>query len=121
MSGLRRKTKKRSVICESWDVIVVPFPFTDRGGNKRRPALVLSKKAFNHHGHSVLAMITSAAHRPWPEDTRLTDYRSAGLRLPCTVRLKVFTLDNRLILRKIGRLSAADRNAVQENFHPYLF
>ena len=55
--------------CELWQVVVVPFPFTDRATTKRRPALVLSAKAFNRNGHSVLAMITSASHRPWPGDT----------------------------------------------------
>ena len=113
--------KKHSVICEPGDVVVVPFPFTERLGDKRRPALVLSKRVFNQSAHTVLAMITSTAHRPWPGDSRLADHRAAGLHLPCVVRLKVFTLDNRLILRKIGQLSAADRRMVQENIRTYLF
>ena len=47
---------------EAFEVVVVPFPFTDRTTTKRRPALVLSDaKAFNRQvGQSVLAMITRA-------------------------------------------------------------
>ena len=49
------------MIYEPFDVVVVPFPFTDSSRKKRRPALVLSQKA--KFGalieHSVLAMITS--------------------------------------------------------------
>jgi mRNA interferase MazF len=56
-------------------------------------------------------MITTSGHRPWPGDTRLTDYAAAGLPLPCTIRLKLFTLDNRLILGRAGRLSAKDQYA----------
>jgi mRNA interferase MazF len=53
-----------------------------------RPALALSAKAFNKHGHSVLAMITSASHHPWPGDTRLEDLKRAGLTAPSLVRMK---------------------------------
>ena len=48
---------------EPYDVVVVPFPFTDRLTSKRRPALVLpDREAFNEEvGQAVLAMITSLA------------------------------------------------------------
>ena len=105
---------------EPWDVVVVPFPFTDRSEAKRRPALVLSKASFNRHSHTMLAMITSAAHYPWPGDTAVTHQEAAGLHSPCVVRLKVFTLDNRLIVQVIGRLSAADRKAVGESLRRYV-
>ena len=88
------------------DVVIVPFPFTDSAESKRRPALVLSSAAFNKHGHTICAMITSAMHSPWPADFKIKDLDSAGLSVPCVVRLKVFTIDNRLILSKIGALTA---------------
>ena len=56
------------MIYNAFDVVRVPFPFTDRQAAKNRPALVLSNaKAFNRSAdHSVMAMITSASHGPWP-------------------------------------------------------
>jgi len=44
-----------------FDVVVVPFPFTDAKADKRRSALILSSdKAYNKRSyHAVLAMITS--------------------------------------------------------------
>ncbi len=98
--------------CERWDVVVVPFPFTERPGSKRRPAVALSATAFNQAGHTVLAMITSSSHAPWPGDTHLTELDPAGLSAPCVVRLKLFTLDNRLILKKLGNLGSRDHQAV---------
>ena len=98
--------------CEPYDVVVVPFPFTGRRVSKRRPALALSSQRFNAaSGHTLLAMITSADNPPWPMDVRIGT-ASAGLRSPSKVRMKLFTLDNRLITRKAGSLSAADRRAV---------
>jgi len=42
----------------------------------------------------------------------ITNFGQAGLHLPCIVRLKLFTLDNRLLLKRIGTLAAADRRKV---------
>ena len=109
------------MICEPWDVVVVPFPFTNRREAKRRPALVVSQQAFNRRGHSVLAMITSAAQSAWPGDSRIEDVPAAGLSHPCIVRLKLFTLDNRFILKKAGRLSEADRRHVAGQIANWVF
>ena len=98
---------------ETFDVVVVPFPFTDRDAERRRPALVVSSPDFNEtHAQSILAMITSADGR-WSSDVALRDWTEAGLSVPCNVRLKLFTLDDALILRKAGALSERDAEAVR--------
>jgi mRNA interferase MazF len=98
---------------DPFDVVVVPFPFTDRQAAKRRPALVVSGRDFNsRHGQLILAMITAARRSDWPSDTSLEEWRSAGLTVPCRVRLKLFTLDSELIIRRIGTLSDLDKRAV---------
>jgi mRNA interferase MazF len=100
------------VICNAYDVVVVPFPFTDRLVSKRRPAMVLSSSEFNAaSGNSVLAMITSTANPPSPLDIEI-DSKKAGLKAPSKVRMKLFTLDNRLILNKAGALAKNDRVAI---------
>jgi mRNA interferase MazF len=101
------------VICDSGDVAVVPFPFSERPGTKRRPAVALSGGGFNQAGHTVFAMVTTKTHAPWPGDVTIEDLKVAGLPRPCIVRLKLFTLDNRLILRRAGKLAAEDRSAMR--------
>ena len=92
------------------DVVIVPFPFTDREASKRRPALVCSSTAFNKQTkHAVLAMITTATHTPWTEDVPITDLKRAGLPSASVVRWKLFTLDASLIMRRAGTLASADR------------
>ena len=100
---------------EQWDVVVVPFPFSDGPARRRRPALVLSRSGAlgNVIGHSVLAMITSAGHRRWPLDVPLADLSAAGLPAASVVRLKIFTLDDRLVDRRVGTLGPPDARAVQ--------
>ena len=104
------------MIYERWQVVRVPFPFTDRLASKNRPALVLSDAtAFNAPaGHLVLAMITSAGNAPWPLDCAIQDLAGAGLPAPSVVRCKLFTLDARLVRGSLGRLAPHD---VQEIEH----
>src|SRR5215470_11307069 len=119
-NGPPKRMTRRSVTCNQWDVAVVPFPFSNQPGSKRRPALVLSDRAFNGKGYTVLAMITTSGHRPWPGDVPLSDYIAAGLHAPCIVRLKLFTLDNRLLLKRIGGLSVSDQGKVSAQLRTYL-
>jgi len=101
---------------ERFEVVRVPFPFTDRQAEKNRPALIVSDRAaFNRPaGHSVMAMITSAGHAPWPLDVSIADLKSAGLPAPSIVRFKLFTLDHRLVRGKLGRLAGKDRVKLQK-------
>jgi len=104
------------VTCEAFDVVIVPFPFTDRLTAKRRPALVLSAaSSFNAaSGHAVMAMITSARHSSWPLDVAIQNPQSAGLPAASCVRMKLFTLDLRLVIRKAGALHKSDVKRVRE-------
>ncbi len=104
------------MIYEPFDVVVIPFPFTDSSKAKRRPALVLSQTT--DFGkiieHTILAMITSQKNEPWPLDVVIKNKKLSGLAAPSVVRMKLFTLDNRFILRKIGHLSKSDQTQVKK-------
>ena len=108
------------MICDVFDVVVVPFPFVDKPASKRRPALVLSNIHFNAEGYAILSMITTKQYPAWPGDTQITDIASCGLHSPCLIRLKVFTLDNRLILNKIGKLGESDSLQISNHLRHFL-
>ena len=96
------------LICDRGDIAVVPFPFTDVAFSKRRPALVLSLRQFNaQSAHTVLAMITSAAHSHWPTDIPVAASPETGLSHASLIRWKLFTLSNDLISHKAGALDPA--------------
>jgi mRNA interferase MazF len=100
-------------IYNAYDVVVVPFPFTDKQADKKRPALVLSDKDFNTKSDNcVLAMITSQRNPDWAFDVPIGSLQKTGLKSPSKVRMKIFTLDSSFILRKLGGLSKKDRERV---------
>ena len=105
------------MIYEPFDVVVVPFPFTDSAQTKKRPALVLSQNTHfgNKIEHSILAMITNRKNASWPLDCEIKGKKLSGLMAPSVVRIKLFTLGNRFIIRKIGHLSKDDQNQVKQS------
>lgn len=105
-------------ISEPFSVVRVPFPFTDRSVQRRRPALVISGPAFQRgSAHVLQAMITTARRSSRPLDWPIQDLAPTGLREACSVRLKLFTLDERLVLGELGCLAAIDRGGVRANLH----
>ena len=62
------------MIFKAFDLVTVPFPFTDRDATKRRPTLVISNAQFNHqYDQFVLVMITTVTDKVWPSDVSLTN------------------------------------------------
>lgn len=103
-------------IYKTYEVVVVPFPFSDKKSTKRRPALVVSSEEYQAKlRHVVLAMITSSLNSEWFLDVEIEDLRKAGLKTPSKVRMKIFTLDDKLILKSIGRLEGKDLSAVRKS------
>lgn len=105
--------KMKSIITyKKWDVVLVPFPFTDLKALKKRPALVISPNDYNDEGMDiVLAFITSKMD----SSARIGDYhlkrwKSAGLPKPSMIRMKLVTIDKNIIIKKIGSLTVKDKS-----------
>ena len=94
---------------QPFEVVVVPFPYSDRLAEKRRPALVVSHPDLpDLTGKVWVAMITSSAGA-LIGDVPISDIAAAGLPVTSTLRAsKIATLDADRILRKLGKLSPTD-------------
>ncbi len=80
------------------DVVVVPFPFTDREAAQRRPTLVCSLESYNRDArHLVLAMITTMGHDAWPP--RCRPFRPRGGGIDCAVNRAMETVHARRLIR----------------------
>ena len=105
-----------------WDVVLVPYPYTDQSTDKMRPALVVSTpKHLAETGVCYLAMITSAANSPWPGDVAVSNLRGAGLPAPSVVRpAKIMTLGTDRIVRRLGTLPKIDQHSVASSIAAFL-
>ncbi len=96
-----------------WDVIKVPFPYTDRPVRQYRPALVVAAgRIAAEHGLLWVLMITSAENRRWHDDVVVSDLDGAGLPAPSVVRCAKIATVEAADGERIGVLPRADRKKV---------
>lgn len=87
------------------EVLLAWLVFSDGQGSKRRPVLVI-----RDFGDNDLLVVPVTSHPARSQtDVVLTDWKSAGLKLPSTVRVeKLATIEKSCIERKLGALLPAD-------------
>jgi mRNA interferase MazF len=96
------------------DIILVPFPFTDQTTSKKRPAVVVSSDAYNGGRPDIIIMaITSRLHQVNKLGEKLVEgWQNAGLLKPSVFKPILTTIENTLVLRKLGSLSHDDRHTL---------
>ena len=86
------------------DVVVVPFPFSNLSGSKKRPALVLTEL----RGDDIMiCQITSKPTKDiYAQELKSEDFVSGSLSIDSFIRpLRVFTADKHIVFRKIGKIT----------------
>jgi mRNA interferase MazF len=102
------------VVIKQWDVVVVPFPYSDKLAEKRRPALVVSSDKFNTEtGLLWVAMITSTENIGWGGDVEIPTKGKSGLTTSSIIRTaKLTTIEQIRVLKVVGRIDAKTANKV---------
>lgn len=97
-------------------VVLVPFPFTDQSGAKKRPAVIVSSGAYNTQRRDLIIMaVTSQVRQPLGfGEALLTDWQAAGLIKTSVIKPVFATIEQSLVLRTLGTLSPADLRALRE-------
>ena len=94
------------------DIVVVPFPYSDKMAEKRRPALVVSGSKFNTGRFLWVVMITSKVDGSASEVVQF-DHAKAGLSKPSVVRVaKLATIEASRVLRVAGHMDSKALKAV---------
>jgi mRNA interferase MazF len=95
-------------------VLVLPFPYSDRLAEKRRPAVVISKPAMERaHGLVWVAMVTSDRGARRKDDVPISQLAKAGLPSASLVRpSKIATIEPARVLRAAGALTRHELAAV---------
>ncbi|HLB80630.1 MAG TPA: type II toxin-antitoxin system PemK/MazF family toxin [Dongiaceae bacterium] len=104
------------------DIVLVPFPFTDQSGAKKRPAVVVSSDAY-HKARSDLVIMAITGRVTSPGrfgDVEVQRWREAGLLKRSVVKPIMTTVEKKLVLRRLGRLTAEDAEILRENLRSLL-
>ena len=98
------------------DGVLVPFPFTSQRASKKRPAVVVSNRAYSIARPDLIVMAVTSQLRPNPGlgDVWIGHWQAAGLLKPSVVEPVCATLEQRLVLRRLGSLDDGDRAALRK-------
>ena len=89
------------------DIVLVPFPFTDLRGNKKRPALVLVIRDLD----VTVCFISTQLHWEEKTDLILEPEQDNGLKKKSLVKTsKIATIDKELVIGKLGAIDIERTN-----------
>ena len=99
---------------QTWDIVLVPFPFTNLETTKKRPALIISPNDYNKGPDLIILFITSNLQAYGRMgDTVIQHWKESGLPKPLMIRMKFATIERSMIIKKIGTLNNIDREGVR--------
>ena len=106
---------KSMIDYRKWDVILVPFPFTNLARTKKRPALIVSPNEYNDGLDVVIAFITSKLdHEYRLGDYKIQQWDKAKLPKPSMLRMKFATIDKFIIIKTLGNMDEADIREIKK-------
>ena len=93
------------------DIVLIPFPFTDLTGSKKRPALVLLSASLD----VTVSFISTQLHWREPTDLFLQPNATNGLKKPSLIRTgKIATIDKALVIGRLGSIKAKQIEELNE-------
>ena len=98
------------------DVVLVPFPFTDQSGAKKRPAVIVSGAAYNEaRRDAVIMAVTSQLNSSGMfGEVIIQDWQAASLLKPSAIKPVFATIEQTLILKRLGQLATRDQSALRD-------
>lgn len=108
MSGIMTKMRF-TMNYKKWDIVLVPFPFTNLQTIKKRPALIISPDEYNAGDDIVILFITSnVSSFGRTGDYIIQEWKKSGLPKPSMTRMKFATIEKSIVIKNIGRLHKSD-------------
>ncbi|MBF2015943.1 MAG: type II toxin-antitoxin system PemK/MazF family toxin [Rivularia sp. T60_A2020_040] len=99
-------------------VILVRYPFSDLSAIKVRPAVVVNSESSSQD--YLIVPLTSRIDSLFPGEFILTDWEAAQLNVPTAVKRGIYTIEQSLIIKFIGKLSAQDAQTIDTSLRLWL-
>lgn len=101
---------------EFGNIVLVRFPFTNQTAAKQRPAIVVSSRAYNQAKPDAVIMAVTSQLRASAAlgEVWVKDWKAAGRLKPSAVKPVFATIEQALIIRTLGALLDADKDALRQ-------
>jgi len=100
------------------EVILVKYPFSDLSGSKVRPAIVVN--APHSSQDVVIVPLTSRTTALLGGEFVLAEWKKVGLNVESAVKRGFYTVQQSLVVKSIGKLSAADAEELERSLRDWL-
>ena len=93
---------------EQRSVVLIPFPYSDLSGAKKRPALVISSSDFNINNDDVICCLITSNPEYTKHSIKISDkdMETGHLEFESKVKsYRIFTVNKKLIYRVLGKLN----------------
>ena len=95
------------------DVVILPFPFTDKSESKKRPAIIIATPKGDNN--IALAITSKKPRSPYGITITTKDFTKGKLPLTSYVKTNIiFTIANNLIIKKAGTLQKEKTNEIEQ-------
>ncbi len=98
---------KSGIIFNQREIILIPFPYFDLSGNKKRPALILSNKEYNIKNNNLICCMMSSSTNNLNRGIVLENNNLEFGKLPkktAVMPSKLFTPDKKIIIKSFGKI-----------------
>ena len=96
------------------DVVLVNFIYSEEGGTKYRPAVIINSDSYHcSRGEVIVAAITSKVGSLFVGDYLIRDWKETGLLHPSVVTGILRTIKKSMIHRKLGSMPEKDIKSIE--------
>ena len=91
----------------------MPIPFTDLTSRKVRTAIVIGRKGADLFLVPVSSVLSNT-------DFPLQDWQAAGLNVASGVKAQISTVEEKLVVKIVGKVTQSDRSVPDERLRTWL-
>ena len=114
---------KSGIVYEQGEIVVVPFPFSNLSNVKQRPVLILSKSKDISRSEDIVTCGITSNLKDSKNSVLIENSNLEKGVIPRKSRIKIdklFTLDKRIIIKKVARLNEDTFLKVKQEFNRLL-
>lgn len=100
------------------DIVLIKYPFSDLSTFKVRPAIVINTAYPSND--IIIVPLTSRVVNKLPGEFTLSMWNESGLNVQSTVKRGIFTIDDKLVIQRVGKLHQIDSKELDNSIQSWL-
>ena len=99
--------------CSRNDIVLLPIPFTDLTSRKVRPAVVIGRNGVDLFLVPISSVLSNT-------DFPVKEWKAAGLNVASGIKAQLSTVEERLVVKVVGKLTSLDAQVLNERLRSWL-